>query len=166
MIWQIIITIVGVLYSAVLHEIGHCLMARFLIDNKACSKQRLSLNPMKHIDGGTFKTVKITYPPLTATWRKSLVVFAGPLVNILIATLAGFIGLWILFGFNIFWLVVNLFPRHVEAGCNTIVKEINLGIMQITIIFEIDGSEVKTDGYRLLQYYDVFRKNRKSTKVN
>ena len=106
------------LYSVIIHEVSHGLMALWLGDATAKYAGRLTANPLKHIDpymtimapilllimtGGRFAfggAKPVPYNPYNLKnqkWGPTLVAFAGPLSNILIAlifaVLAKMIGL-------------------------------------------------------------------------
>lgn len=108
--FQIIILI----YSVVLHELAHGLMARSMGDRTAERMGRLTLNPLSHLDlFGSFVLPIITkmvggfmfgyakpvpYDPDALSdrrWGPAKVGFAGPAVNLALAALAGVaIRLW------------------------------------------------------------------------
>ncbi len=118
----------GVMYSIILHEIGHGLVARWWGDDTAANNGRLSLSPLRHIDpvgtvlvpvfmylttGSVFgwaKPVPIN-PRLFRSWQwgSFTVSLAGVTANILIAILL--IGVFFLFPHKIVFqlIVVNLF---------------------------------------------------------
>lgn len=94
------------LYSVILHEVSHGVMALWLGDPTAKSAGRVTANPLKHIDpwltiavplmmllftGGRFAfggAKPVPYNPYNLRnqrWGPTLVAFAGPLSNIAIA---------------------------------------------------------------------------------
>lgn len=97
------------LYSVVLHEVSHGLMAESLGDNTARQMGRITLNPFKHLDlfgsvvlplilyfsraGFIFGYAKpVPYNPANLNDRRygpAKVGFAGPMANLLLAVLAG-----------------------------------------------------------------------------
>lgn len=102
--------ILVVLFSIVIHEVSHGLMALSLGDQTAKNAGRLTLNPLPHLDmfgsvilplltfflgGFIFGYAKpVPYNPLNLKDRKfgpAKVGFAGPLSNILIALIFGLI---------------------------------------------------------------------------
>ena len=107
-----IITLVILIFSAILHEVAHGFVAERFGDPTARLAGRLTLDPRKHIDpmmsialpiltfissGGTFvigaaKPVPVD-PFNLKEGRKdlALVSLAGPLTNVIIAILAGFL---------------------------------------------------------------------------
>ncbi|MEX1063955.1 MAG: site-2 protease family protein [Candidatus Paceibacterota bacterium] len=106
----ILFGIVVVLFSIVLHEVSHGVMANSLGDSTAKNLGRLTLNPFKHLDlfgsvilplltffvgGFIFGYAKpVPYNPANLRDRKygpAKVAFAGPMVNIIIAVLFGLI---------------------------------------------------------------------------
>jgi Zn-dependent protease len=105
----IIMAIVVIAISITLHEFMHGFVAKLLGDNTAEEAERLSLNPLKHID--PFATVLLPLlllligaPPFGAAkpvpvdfyklkyeeFGGALVGIAGPLTNLLLAVLAAF----------------------------------------------------------------------------
>lgn len=109
-LFQALISIIILVYSSILHEIAHGYVAYRLGDPTAKLMGRLTLNPMKHIDPfmsiilplmmyltspiifGGAKPVPID-PFNLKEGRKdiALVSLAGPLTNILLAVIAGFL---------------------------------------------------------------------------
>ena len=108
---RIIIVLLIAVFSVVLHELAHGLVAFWLGDYTAKDAGRLTLNPLKHIDPymsilvpvvlyilkapvfGGAKPVPINYRNLKGKeWGMALVAIAGPLTNFLIALVAFLIG--------------------------------------------------------------------------
>lgn len=108
---RIIIVLLIAVFSVVLHELAHGLVAFWLGDHTAKDAGRLTLNPLKHIDPymsilvpvvlyilkapvfGGAKPVPINYRNLKGKeWGMALVAIAGPLTNFLIALAAFLIG--------------------------------------------------------------------------
>ena len=102
--------IFAVLFSVVLHEVSHGIVANSLGDNTAKDAGRITLNPFKHLDwfgsvllpfitywagGFIFGYAKpVPYNPANLTDRKfgpAKVAFAGPAVNFTIAVLFGLV---------------------------------------------------------------------------
>jgi Zn-dependent protease len=100
--------IIVLIYSVVLHELAHGLMARSMGDRTAEQMGRLTLNPISHLDlfgsvilpiltnmlgGFMFGYAKpVPYDPDALDdrkWGPSKVAFAGPAVNLALAALAG-----------------------------------------------------------------------------
>ncbi|MBR0431935.1 site-2 protease family protein [Candidatus Saccharibacteria bacterium] len=109
----IIVVLVVILFSMVLHELAHGLVALWLGDDSAKEEGRLTLNPVKHLDpvmsimlplllyitgGPVFGGAKpVPINPSKLKWREwgmALVAFAGPLTNFLIALISFLIGFW------------------------------------------------------------------------
>lgn len=147
---DLILNFTIIFFSLVLHEVSHGHAAKMLGDNTAEQYGRLSLNPLKHIDMvGTIIVpflmimfAKITNSqPIVFGWAKpvpinpynlknpkrdmALVALAGPLSNILLASvmaiiirLNGFFGFssnvisWLIMivYLNTLWMVFNLVP--------------------------------------------------------
>ncbi len=99
--------IVILLYSVIIHEVSHGVMALWLGDTTAKYAERLNLNPLKHLDfwgsfvvpilmflsvGFAFGWAKpVPYNPYNLRnqkWGPALVALAGPLSNIIIALVA------------------------------------------------------------------------------
>ncbi len=102
--------IVILLYSVIIHEVSHGMMALYLGDSTAKYAERLNLNPLKHLDfwgsfvvpimmfvtvGFAFGWAKpVPYNPYNLRnqkWGPALVALAGPLSNILIALVSAII---------------------------------------------------------------------------
>ena len=102
--------IVILLYSVIIHEVSHGVMALWLGDTTAKYAGRLNLNPLKHLDfwgsfvvpilmfvtvGFAFGWAKpVPYNPYNLRnqkWGPALVALAGPLSNILIALVSAII---------------------------------------------------------------------------
>lgn len=108
---RIVIVLVVTVFSVVLHELAHGVVAYWLGDRTAKNAGRLTLNPLKHIDPimsiivpvvlyiihapvfGGAKPVPVNYRGLKwREWGMALVAIAGPLTNFLIALIAFLIG--------------------------------------------------------------------------
>lgn len=108
---RIIIVLLIAVFSVVLHELAHGLVAFWLGDRTAKDAGRLTLNPLKHIDPymsilvpvvlyilkapvfGGAKPVPINYHNLKGReWGMALVALAGPFINFLLALIAFLIG--------------------------------------------------------------------------
>ncbi len=105
-----IFKVIVVLFSVVLHEVSHGVMANSLGDNTAKDMGRLTLNPFKHLDwfgsvflplltlwlgGFVFGYAKpVPYNPANLRDKKygpAKVAFAGPAVNLTLAVLFGLV---------------------------------------------------------------------------
>ncbi len=106
--------LVTLIYSIILHEISHGVVALWLGDKTAKYAGRLSLEPIRHIDpigsiilplimimttGFAFGWAKpVPYNPFNLRWSKwgsVAVAFAGPITNFLIATIAAIVASFI-----------------------------------------------------------------------
>ena len=153
-----IISLVILVYSAILHEISHGLVAQYLGDPTARLMGRLTLNPKSHIDPimsialplililsgspvifGAAKPVPVD-PFNLRDGRKdiALVSLAGPATNFLIAIIAAvliralvFLPIDASFGVFINWLL------HIIARMNLL-----LAIFNLLPIPPLDGSKV------------------------
>ena len=112
-IFSLVIVLGVILFSMVLHELAHGLVALLLGDTTAKEDGRLTLNPLKHLDpvmsvllpvisflmGGVVfggaKPVPVKFSELKGgVWGMALVALAGPLVNFLLALIAFLIGFY------------------------------------------------------------------------
>lgn len=110
-ILYIVIILLITIFSVILHELAHGIVAYLLGDRTAKDAGRLSLNPLKHIDPymsilvpvilymlnapvfGGAKPVPInSYNLKGKEWGMALVAVSGPLTNFLIAFIAFLIG--------------------------------------------------------------------------
>ncbi len=108
---KIIIVLIIAVFSVILHELSHGVVAYFLGDRTAKDAGRLTLNPLKHIDPymsilvpvvlyilkapvfGGAKPVPVNHRNLKGKeWGMALVAIAGPLTNFFIALIAFLIG--------------------------------------------------------------------------
>ena len=109
----IIIILVIVVFSVILHELSHGIVAYWLGDRTAKDAGRLTFNPIKHIDPymsilvpvilyilkapvfGGAKPVPVNYHNLKwREWGMALVALAGPFTNFLLAFIFFLIGLF------------------------------------------------------------------------
>lgn len=108
---RIIIVLLIAVFSVILHELAHGVVAYWLGDRTAKDAGRLTLNPVKHIDPymsilvpvvlyilkapvfGGAKPVPVNYRNLKGKeWGMALVAVAGPLTNFFIALISFLIG--------------------------------------------------------------------------
>lgn len=108
---RIIIVLLIAVFSVILHELAHGLVAYWLGDKTAKEAGRLTLNPIKHIDPymsilvpvvlyilkapvfGGAKPVPINHHNLKGKeWGMALVALAGPFTNFLLALISFLIG--------------------------------------------------------------------------
>jgi len=137
--------------SVVIHEVSHGFAARFYGDHTAEYEERLTLNPIKHIDpigsvvvpalsylwgGFVFGWAKpVPYNPHNlkpGRWPEAFVALAGPLSNICIAIL--------------FSLIIRLTPSPSEAfltiTASVVYVNILLAVFNLTPIPPLDGSKL------------------------
>lgn len=133
------IYIVVVLFSVVIHEVSHGVMANSLGDSTAKNLGRLTLNPIKHLDlfgsiilplltlffaGIVFGYAKpVPYNPLNLNDKKygpAKVALAGPLSNITLAI-----------GFGLF---LRYLPASLEA---TLIPQIFIFIILINLVLAL-----------------------------
>ncbi len=149
-----LVVILGViLFSMVLHELAHGLVAYWLGDDTAKDDGRLTLNPAKHIDpvmsilvpvllymsGGPIfggaKPVPVDTRNLKfGAWGMALVAIAGPLTNFLIALVSFLIGYWTGW-LNMPGIVGLIFMELVLVN-------LGFGIFNLIPIPPLDGSRV------------------------
>lgn len=128
------------IYSIVIHEVSHGLIARSLGDNTADDQGRITLNPLKHIDvfGSlilpffllvirspfVFGYAKpVPYNPANLNDRKygpAKVALAGPLVNLVLAVAFG--------------LLLRFLPAYLQA---TILPSLLSYVVQINLLLAI-----------------------------
>lgn len=149
---EIVIFLVILLFSVILHEVAHGLVADELGDPTARFAGRLTLNPIPHIDlfgsillpalllavhspfiFGAAKPVPVDYRNLRNFKRDMiLVALAGPLVNFILAIVAA--------------IVYRLFPHISHTGqtllLQIIVMNLVLGVFNLIPIPPLDGSKV------------------------
>lgn len=108
---KIVIVLLIAVFSVILHELSHGVVAYFLGDRTAKDAGRLTLNPLKHIDPfmsilvpvvlyilkapvfGGAKPVPVNYHNLKGKeWGMALVAISGPLTNFLLALISFLIG--------------------------------------------------------------------------
>lgn len=169
-IFQIIILIV----SVVLHEVAHGYMADRLGDPTARLEGRLTLNPISHIDlfgsiilpgllvfSGTPFIIgyakPVPYNPynLRGKYAESLVAFAGPGTNILLALI---FGLFLRFG------AAAMSPSVMWVFVTIVLINVSLALINLIPIPPIDGSKVLSGilasiSPSLERGYNVFRAN-------
>lgn len=149
-----LVVILGViLFSMVLHELAHGVVAYWLGDDTAKDDGRLTLNPAKHIDpvmsilvpvllymsGGPIfggaKPVPVDTRNLKfGAWGMALVAIAGPLTNFLIALVSFLIGYWTGW-LNMPGIVGLIFMELVLVN-------LGFGIFNLIPIPPLDGSRV------------------------
>lgn len=149
-----LVIILGViLFSMVLHELAHGMVAYWLGDETAKDDGRLTLNPVKHIDpvmsilvpvllymsGGPIfggaKPVPVNTRNLKfGAWGMALVAIAGPITNFLIALVSFLVGYWTGW-LNMPGIVGMIFTELVLVN-------LGFGIFNLIPIPPLDGSRV------------------------
>lgn len=149
---NIIVTFVILIFSAIVHEVSHGLMAEKLGDDTAREQGRITLNPIPHIDPfgsillpllllsvgspiifGAAKPVPVNFDNLKP--RKlgmALVAFAGPLSNFLLAALC------------VIPLKFNFLVNNISAPIlgQVIIMNLVLGTFNLIPIPPLDGSKI------------------------
>jgi Zn-dependent protease len=148
---QIALFIIIFLYSVILHEIAHGVVAERLGDPTARFSGRITLNPIPHIDifgsvllpimmylafgvpFGYAKAVPVNYMNLRNFRRDMvLVALAGPATNFILAIMAG--------------IVLRLFPGLPFVGvwifAEIVVINLVLGVFNLIPLPPLDGSKV------------------------
>lgn len=169
----LVIVLGVILFSMVLHELAHGLVAHWLGDNTAKENGRLTLNPLKHIDpvmsilipvmmymgGGPIfggaKPVPVDTKNLKyGAWGMALVAAAGPLTNFVLA-LVGFV-----IGRLTGVLEMSNGALYYEAGIwgmilvEMVLVNLGFGVFNLIPITPLDGSRIlyaiAPDGVRSL----------------
>lgn len=155
----LILTIIIWVYSIVIHEVTHGLVAYWLGDDTAYKNQRLTLNPLNHLDPigilaiiliniGWAKPVPINFSALKKPRRDIfLVAIAGPISNFLLAILLTIIlkFLSLLFNFQLNDLnsITLKFNTILIATLSTgIFLNLALGFFNLIPIPPLDGSKI------------------------
>ena len=154
-ILQIFIVLLIALFSVILHELAHGVVAYWLGDQTAKEAGRLTLNPIKHIDPymsilvpvvlfilkapvfGGAKPVPVNYHNLKGKeWGMALVAISGPLTNFLIALISFLIGY--------FSGILRTNPNSIGFFIFMELVYLNLGFMIFNLIPipPLDGSRV------------------------
>lgn len=154
-ILYIFIILIIVVFSVILHELAHGIVAYWLGDHTAKDAGRLTFNPLKHIDPfmsiiipvilymlkapvfGGAKPVPINYHNLKGReWGMALVAVAGPFTNFLLAFI------FFLIGHFTGWLYGT--GGELLAFISTELIFVNLGFMLFNLIPipPLDGSRV------------------------
>ena len=149
-IMWIAFSLCAVLLTLTFHEVAHGLMAYWMGDNTAKNANRLSLNPLKHLDPiGSAALLLFGFgwarpvPVDPRNFRKRrlgmiLVAVAGPLTNFIIGFLGIFIFVCVSFfgGLSGIWNYVRLF-FYALAIVST-----GLGLFNLIPIPPLDGSKI------------------------
>lgn len=150
---DIVFQLIILLFSAIVHEVAHGYAALFQGDPTAKYENRLTLNPIRHIDPfgsvilplllflfhspvlfGWAKPVPFNpYNLRNRKWGEALVAIAGPAVNICIALVFGLI---LRFGF------VLIPPSAVPIVVMIVLINILLAVFNLVPIAPLDGSKI------------------------
>jgi len=151
---DLIFGLIILIFSIIIHEVMHGVVANWLGDPTARLAGRLTLNPLKHIDPigsvilpaflilthssiffGWAKPVPYNPYNLKGKYGEALVAFAGPGVNLLLAII---FGLLIRFG-------ADIFPASfLSLAATIVIYNLMLAIFNLIPIPPIDGSKVLT----------------------
>jgi Zn-dependent protease len=166
---DLIFGVLVLIFSVILHEVAHGYMANYLGDPTARLAGRLTLNPISHIDpiGTIFLPLFLTlvgspfligyakpvpYNPhnLHGRYDETLVAFAGPGTNILLA---------LIFGLVIRFMGAALDPSLLSAFTIITYLNILLALFNLIPIPPLDGSKVLSGilPHALAVPYDTFR---------
>ena len=136
-LWYIL-AIPCLLIASTIHEYAHAFVAYKLGDATAKANGRLSLNPLSHIDPigaismiifhiGWSKPVPINeYNFINPVWGTALVSIAGPLSNVILATIVAILYHFIPNSFFFVFIVIN----------------ISMGVFNLIPIPPLDGSKI------------------------
>jgi len=152
-----IIYIVVLIFSVVIHEVAHGWAAYKMGDPTAHQLGRLTLNPLKHIDlfGSIILPVLLilAQSPFLFAWAKpvpfnpanfetkwkrwgaAIVAFAGPLTNLMIATIVGLLLRW---GIAAEFLSESMF----HVGSSIVLLNIVLAVFNLVPIPPLDGHHI------------------------
>ena len=151
---EFLFIVIILIMSVVIHEVSHGYMALVLGDSTAKYQGRLTLNPISHLDPvGSFFVPLLGYfmggfiigwaKPVpfnpynlkNQKWGEALVAVAGPLSNIFLAMIFGFI---IRFSSNI--LFVN--SAFLKLASFVVLINITLAIFNLMPVPPLDGSKI------------------------
>jgi len=148
-----ILSIIILIFSVILHEVSHGLMADRLGDPTARLSGRLTLNPLKHIDpvgsilvplitslfGFTFGWAKpVPYNPYNLKNRRQgefLIALAGPASNLLIALIFGTI-------MRFTATVANIGDPFFQVVTYIVIINIILAVFNLIPLPPLDGSKL------------------------
>lgn len=132
----IAVTVVGIFYSIILHEIAHGLAALFFGDSTAKNAKRLSLNPVRHVDlvgtiilPAAFYIISLLgYPLMLFGWAKPVPVnpyqFRSRRAGMIVVSLAGV--------FVNFLLTALMFFLYSLTGFRPLITIASINIMLVT----------------------------------
>jgi len=156
---EIVFIIIILLFSVIIHELAHGYMALYLGDPTARLAGRLTLNPIKHLDpvgsvlvpiiaymtaGFAFGWAKpVPYNPYNLKNKRSgeaLVAFAGPLSNIILATVFAIIIRLVLAMPEVFGSLAN--QEFIQMISYIVLINIVLAIFNLIPVPPLDGSKL------------------------
>ncbi|MEK7213521.1 MAG: site-2 protease family protein [Patescibacteria group bacterium] len=169
----LIVSIIILIMSVVVHELSHGYTAELLGDPTPRLQGRLTLNPLKHLElfgsfivplitsmaGFTFGWAKpIQWNPYNVKnkrWGEFLIALAGPLSNLFIAIVFGFV-------IRLFWN--SLSASFIQISSYVIAINIVLAIFNLIPLPPLDGSKVlfsilppsMTRVREILERYSIF----------
>lgn len=147
----LIVSIIILIMSVVVHELSHGYTAELLGDPTPRLQGRLTLNPLKHLElfgsfivplitsmaGFTFGWAKpIEWNPYNVKnkrWGELIIAIAGPLSNLFIAIVFGFV-------IRLFWN--SLSASFIQISSYVIAINIVLAIFNLIPLPPLDGSKV------------------------
>lgn len=158
-IYNILISIIPLIFAITIHEVSHGYVARKLGDPTAFALGRLTINPFKHIDilgtiivpiisfifiGVTFgwaKPVPVNFNNLKNYRRDSLLVaLVGPLSNLCMAFFWSFIVFFFLFLQHYIHLPLTEGMQHM--GLNGIIINLSFMLFNLIPILPLDGGRI------------------------
>lgn len=150
------------LYSVIIHEISHGFVALLFGDDTAKVSNRLTLNPLSHID--IFGMLMLLF--VGFGWAKPVVVNYYRLKNfrvgLFFVALAGCLSNLIIAVISIFLLESNIFPNFISEILYILARiNITLAVFNLIPIPPLDGSKILISflpisfQYRLA-YFDYF----------
>ena len=147
-----IFVLVVLIVSVILHEVAHGYMANYLGDPTARLQERLTLNPLSHIDPmgsvllpailalahspvvlGYAKPVPYNPDNLPGPYDEALIAAAGPGTNIALA---------LIFGLMIRAAAVTMSPALLSAFGTIVLLNLVLALFNLIPIPPLDGSKV------------------------
>ena len=156
LLFDLLVSIPGVLIAITFHEFAHGFVAYKLGDNTAKNEGRLSLNPLDHLDPigsimllfagfGWGKPVHVNPTQYTRKMSmekgEAIVSAAGPLTNIILAFILALIN-GALIKFSNGFLLTNIGNVTQQIIVSAIFVNIGLGVFNLIPLPPLDGSKV------------------------